>query len=115
MSTAYEKQRLSDEGRSDLAAKVEWISKTRGDGAGYDVASFDANGEPRFIEVKTTNCGSKFPFILTDREISFASLHAVNYCLYRVFDFSRNPKLFVISGALDQNLNLQPKTFEASF
>lgn len=111
----FEKQRLADAGRSDLAAKVEWVSKTQGDGAGYDVASFHTSGEARYIEVKTTNCGKQFPFILTDREVEFSALNAANYCLYRVFDFSRSPKLFVISGALRQSLNLRPRTFEASF
>lgn len=111
----FEKQRLVDEGRRELADRVEWVSKTRGDGAGYDVASFNADGSTRFIEVKTTNCGKEFPFILTENEITFSKLHAPNYYLYRVFDFARDPHFFIISGDLDQNLNLRPKTFEASF
>jgi hypothetical protein len=112
---AFEKQQLIERGRSDLAAKVEWVSKTQGDGAGYDIASFQESGDPLFIEVKTTNCGKEFPFILTDREIEFASRNAVNYRLYRLFDFARLPKLFIISSPFEKNLNLKAKTFEASF
>jgi hypothetical protein len=39
----------------------------------------------------------------------------VNYRLYRLFDFARLPKLFIILGPLGKNLNLKPKTFVASF
>ena len=38
----HEVDRLVKAGRHDLADKVEWVSKTQGDGLGYDVLSFDA-------------------------------------------------------------------------
>lgn len=45
-----ERTRLALSGRSDLAEKVEWTSKELGDGAGYDILSFDQNGKERFLE-----------------------------------------------------------------
>ena len=43
----HEKRRLREAGRADLSDAVEWVSKTRGDGLGYDIASFTTDGEPR--------------------------------------------------------------------
>jgi hypothetical protein len=55
----YEQQRLRFAGRTDLSRKVEWTSEIRGDGAGYDIHSFDLDGRERLIEVKTTNATPK--------------------------------------------------------
>lgn len=47
----FECRRLHDgERRPDLAARLEWTAQVRGDGAGYDLASFNADGSPRAIE-----------------------------------------------------------------
>lgn len=51
----HERAALRDAGRDDLARKVRWVSREDGDGAGYDIASFDERGASRLIEVKTTN------------------------------------------------------------
>jgi hypothetical protein len=65
-----EKQRLRSVGRNDLAARVEWVARTCGDGIGFDVLSFDANDESeQFIEVKTTGLGKHFPFHVTANEV----------------------------------------------
>ena len=49
----HERLRLGQD-RPDLAKKVKWISQELGDGAGYDILSFDITGKERLIEVKTT-------------------------------------------------------------
>ena len=41
----FERERLQQLDRPDLAKKIRWISEELGDGAGYDVLSFDAKGE----------------------------------------------------------------------
>ena len=57
-----EKRRLLFHGRDDLAAKVEWVAETCGDGLGFDVLSFDEGDDSeRYIEVKTTGLGKHFP------------------------------------------------------
>ncbi|WP_436395987.1 DUF3883 domain-containing protein [Acidithiobacillus ferriphilus] len=68
----YEHYRLYSLGKKDLADRVEHVSKTRGDGSGYDILSFDVAGRERFIEVKTTTFGKETPFFISRGELSFA-------------------------------------------
>ena len=58
---AHEQASLRLAGRDDLARKIRWVSEEDGDGAGYDIASFAPNGQPRLIEVKTTNGWERSP------------------------------------------------------
>ena len=48
----HEKDKLIKIGREDLANHIEHISKTQGDGNGYDIKSYDKDGNEIFIEVK---------------------------------------------------------------
>ncbi len=80
----FEQRRLHDEARRpDLARKVEWIADTRGDGAGYDIASFNIDESPRLIEVKTTGLGKYFPFLVTANEVRVSEREVEAYRLYR--------------------------------
>jgi hypothetical protein len=45
-----ERSRLASAGRYDLARQVRWVSQEDGDGAGYDILSFDAGGRERLLE-----------------------------------------------------------------
>jgi len=112
-----EKGRLIDEGRSDLAQRIERISLTQGDGAGYDILSilsFDADGAERYIEVKTTNQGKLSGFLVTANEVSFSEEFSESFYLYRVFSASTQPRVFVLKGSLRQ-LSLEPSQFRAAF
>src|SRR5271156_3894730 len=60
-----ERRQLSEADRPDLARKVRWIAAEDGDGAGYDVLSFNREGLEQLIEVKTTNGSARTPFFLT--------------------------------------------------
>jgi hypothetical protein len=52
----YERHRLETLGRSDLAKEVEWSSRDRGDGLGYDVRSFIHERDSEFfIGKRSTN------------------------------------------------------------
>jgi hypothetical protein len=56
-----EKCRLLPFGRDDLAAKVEWVAETYGDGFGVDILSFEENDDiEQCIPVKTTGLGKHF-------------------------------------------------------
>lgn len=66
-----ERAELARLGRPDLAKRVEWTAREVGDGTGYDVASFFADGRERLIEVKTTNYGARTPFYITRWEVEF--------------------------------------------
>jgi hypothetical protein len=60
----HEKATLRSAGRQDLAGKVRWVSQEEGDGAGYDIASYTPEGQPRLIEVKTTNGWERTPRLM---------------------------------------------------
>jgi len=109
-----ERWRLDRAGRPDLARRVEHVSDTQGDGLGYDVLSFDAvDGEPVYIEVKTTNCGPLFPFRLSANELHASAQIGKRFRLARVFDASRWTRLFEIQGDISQAFTLTPVLFEA--
>lgn len=69
----HERASLAAAGRGDLARSVRWVSEEDGDGAGFDIASFDPDGRPRLIEVKTTNGWERTPFHITRNELAWLS------------------------------------------
>lgn len=110
-----ERRRLVERGRDDLASRVEWVASTVGDGLGYDVVSFDPVDDSELcIEVKTTNRGMYFPFYLTANELRCSEENSGAYRLYRVFQFAKNPTVFVLSGALTSQVRLQAMTYRAA-
>ena len=46
---AHERATLLVAGRTDLAERIRWVSHVDGDGAGYDILSFDADDRDRLI------------------------------------------------------------------
>lgn len=111
----YEKRALTAFERPDLAKQVTWISKEEGDGAGYDILSFDAKGEKKFVEVKTTTGGNRTPFFVTRNEHAFAHEEQDRYHLIRLFDFRRTPRAFAIHGELEKFVRLSTETYRADF
>lgn len=109
----YEKHRLIAAGLHHLAAKVEHVALTQGDGLGYDVRSFDIDGQPIFIEVKTTNAGAMSPFMLSPNEVEASERLGPSYRLYRVHSFKVLPKVFVLRGSLRSLLLLEPSQYRA--
>ncbi len=111
----YERWRLIQRGQERLADRIEHTSKVRGDGAGYDVLSFEEDGRERFIEVKTTAYAKETPFFISDGELKFANSHELDFRLYRVFEFRQAPRLFELRGRPDKHCRLDPATYRASF
>jgi hypothetical protein len=110
-----ERHRLLALGRDDLAARVQWVSQTIGDGLGFDVLSFDdADDTERFLEVKTTGLGKYFPFYVTINEVNCSQDVPEKYHLYRVFDFARDPRLYILHGSLREMCRLDPIQFRAT-
>ena len=108
-----ERRVLTRAGRGDLAAKVRRISETDGDGAGYDILSFEENGVEKYVEVKTTRQGIESPFYVTLNEVDFSEDHAAQYRLYRVFDYERSPRILVLEGSLRGTCALEGVQFRA--
>lgn len=111
----YERNRLMATGRHELAARVERVSETKGDGLGFDVLSYEKDGRERFIEVKTTALGKEAPFYVTQNELEFSRSESDRFKLYRLFSFRREPKLFQLSGELDKACYLDPTNYRARF
>jgi hypothetical protein len=101
--------------RPDLLEKIRWVSEEDGDGAGYDILSFEPEGRERLIEVKTTNGAARTPFFLSENECQRAAASVQSWRLYRVHLFAQNPRIFQIAPPLNQALNLRPDTWRASF
>jgi len=111
----YEQHRLTEIGRPELFQRLEWISDTQGDGAGYDILSFESSALHRYIEVKATNGGIASSFIVSHNELEFSAEAGGQFYLYRVFQLSGEPKLFILRGDLSNQLYLKPLDFRASF
>lgn len=110
-----ERRRLMKAKRPDLAKEIRWVSVEDGDGAGFDILSFDPSGRERLIEVKTTNGAARTPFILTRNEHQAASARANIWRLYRVHLFSQTPRIFTIAPPLETALHLHTDRWRASF
>lgn len=109
-----ERRRLLQYGRSDLAREVRWISVEEGDGAGYDVLSFDHGGRERLIEVKTTNGSATTPFFLTRNEREVSTERPIDWRIYRVHLFTKEPRIFTIAPPVEDALDLRPEAWRAS-
>jgi len=112
---AHEQATLKAAGCDDLARKVRWVSEEDGDGAGYDIASFVQDGRPRLIEVKTTNGWERTPFHITRNELAIAEERPSEWCLFRLWNFTCEPKAFELYPPLDAHVSLIATTFQASF
>ncbi|MFN3591535.1 DUF3883 domain-containing protein [Thermaurantiacus tibetensis] len=111
----HERANLSAHGRQDLASKVRWVAEEEGDGAGFDIASFELDGRARLIEVKTTNGWERTPFHISRNELAVADERRAEWCLLRLWNFSRDPRAFEIRPPLDAHVSLTPASFMASW
>lgn len=108
-----EKDKIKNFGFLD---KVEKIEKKL-DGEGYDILSFNEDGEEIFIEVKTTNGGIDEPFYISTNEKAFCDLYKLSYFIYRLYDYNYNTKsakYYIIKGTEISNFNFTPINFEVS-
>jgi hypothetical protein len=108
-----ERARLARSGRTELADAVVHTAAVEGDGAGYDIHSFDEDGKDRLIEVKTTASGIGRAFHVTRNELEVSRERAESYWLYRVFDFWSSPRMYQLAGAMDRTLQLDPRVYAA--
>lgn len=109
----FERRRLPGVGRGDLAANVRWVSEANGDGYGYDVQSFEADGAERLLEVKTTCGNERTPFWLTKRECDVAAEKRDIYRVPRVYHVRNEVRMYDIVPPLEMRLLLTPTVFLA--
>lgn len=106
-----EKEKLIEAGQQSLANEIIHVSVQLGDGAGYDILSYDENGEKIHIEVKTTLGNSNRAFYISENELDFARNYKDSYKLYRVFNFEINANsadFFILTTEDLLNLNITP-------
>ena len=109
----HERAQLVSAGCADLAERVIWTARDEGDGAGFDIASFEPNGRPRLIEVKTTNGWDRTPFHLSRNELNVANTNRDIWHLVRVWNFAREPKAYSLRPPLEAYVELTPTSFLA--
>lgn len=109
-----ERRKLLEADRPDLARKIRWVAAEDGDGAGYDILSYEPNGQHRLIEVKTTNGAARTPFFLTRVESEIATERTDHWRLYRVHLFAQTPRIYTIKPPLEAILHLRPESWRAS-
>ena len=111
----FERNRLIDEERPDLARKVRWVTEEDGDGAGYDILSFDRTGGERLVEVKTTRGNQTTPFFLTRNEHALSEERTDAFKLMRLYAFAREPRMFELTPPLGEAVRLSTHTYQARF
>lgn len=110
-----ERNRLVGDSRPDLARKVRWVAAEDGDGAGFDILSFETSGCERLIEVKTTNGTARTPFFLTRNECELAEERPRDWQIYRVYSFVQTPHIFTLRPPLTMCVHLRPESWRATF
>lgn len=84
-------------GENELSSKVEWSSKVKGDGLGYDIITYDPITKNEiYVEVKSTE-GLSDNFNMSINEISFAENHPNNYKLYWIRNTKGNPQTIILN------------------
>lgn len=112
---AHECANLLAAGRSDLAGRIRWVSQIDGDGAGYDILSFDPDGRDRLIEVKTTKGWERTPFHITRNELTVAEERRADWRLVRLWNFAREPRAFELRPPLEAHVSLMATSYQANF
>jgi hypothetical protein len=99
----YEIEKLKRANKHDLIAKIKHTAKDEGDGTGFDIQSFDSDGNKIFIEVKTTKENKNSTFFITRNELERSKIDKDNYYLYRLYNYEEQTdigNLLIIKGEL---------------
>lgn len=110
----HERSSLVAVGRTDLAERIRWVSHVDGDGAGYDIQSFEQDGSQRLIEVKTTNGWERTPFYITRNELSVADANRDAWRIVRLWNFTRETRAFELRPPLNAHISLMATSFQAT-
>src|SRR3546814_3407101 len=102
----HERLHLSAAGRDDLADKVRWTSVQDGEGFGFDIRSFEADGREKLNEVKTTNGWERTPFHIPRNALADADTRREEVCLMRLWNFARAPSAFTLPSPLSDHAQL---------
>lgn len=110
----YEIKKLQEKGQKKLVNKIKHTAKDEGDGTGFDIQSFNTNGQKIYIEVKTTKGKKNSPFYITRTELEKSKIEKENFYLYRLYNYDEDNEtadLLIIKGDLT-NLCEFPTTYK---
>ena len=111
---AKEKQKLIEFGLEKDPLHIA----LKDDNAGYDILSYDENGEEIYIEVKTTKGTVQTPFFISANEVAVSNDLSMRYFIYRLYEYDsvrNSAKYYVQQGPLVNNYELVPKDFVANY
>lgn len=111
----HEQRKLLNLGREDLANKVEHVALDS-DSAGYDILSFDEDGNKIYIEVKTTDKGINHHFFISQNEVKASQKYGKQYYIYRLYNFndkSGTAEFYSKNGKVDDMFQLVEDTYKA--
>ena len=111
VALGIEQEYLRSVGRKDLADRVSNHAQTKGDGLGYDILSFFADGREKYIEVKSTTGALKTSFYLSKNELGFLGEHKDDAFLYRVSLQNGGASLRVFTAAEVEEQEIAPVQF----
>ena len=107
----YEKEKLTKAQRPDLADAIRWHPE-HGEFPGWDITSYEINGDKIYIEVKATVGKSVSAVDLTANEWFAAERESNRYHIYVVtealstkplIEVLKNPSDYVTGGKLELN------------
>lgn len=111
---ARERSTLEGVGEYALAARVEHVSQTIGDGLGFDIRSFEPDGTEKLIEVKTTRLSAHWPMMVSRNEVDVSAIEGERYHLYRLHDFRpESIRFYTLRGDLREICQMTPETYKA--
>jgi hypothetical protein len=91
-----EKEWLESKGKKSLADRVKHVAK-EDDTAGYDVLSFEVDGNEKYIEVKSTQREAEYASFLISSSEYKKSQKNQSYYIYLVFEAdTQTPKIFFL-------------------
>ena len=107
----YEKEKLLKFGRRDLADKVKLVSADAS--LGYDILSFDKDGDEIHIEVKSKSSKlTYFDFYISNNEYNKFKDDDKHFVYYISNLKSSSPDLFVLNNKMITEFHLQPVLYK---
>ena len=116
----YEYNKLKKCGKVDLAEKIVKQCDDKSFYPGYDIQSFDEDGEKIYIEVKSTKGSKRNNFEISENEIRAAEDYGSQYFIYHVVNALKNPTIDIFikdpSGCIARNEILkEPISYNIKF
>lgn len=109
----YEKEKLCSLGKIELSEKVKIVSEDSS--LGYDILSFNENGQEIHIEVKSKAGMLKyFDFYISDNEYQKLKNNTNHIIYYISYLRSPSPFLFKLDGAMINENNIKPVLYRVT-